>query len=130
MESLVRPDGVVGVFPGQELLVQGGHLQREVVNLISRCIGTRYGCAGPRSMSRRVGTELRGAGWQDEELEASALALRLKGCLELGAASTWMARTGKGIYPIHHAIRVHHPIQADESEKARSPQMQPQPPKQ
>ena len=26
-EGLVGADGVVGVFPGQEFLVQGGHLQ-------------------------------------------------------------------------------------------------------
>ncbi len=75
-QGLVGPDGVVDVLPGQELLVQGGHLRRELHNLIELL---RMGALGPL----HTAVELGGAGWQYEEAETSALALRLKACLEL-----------------------------------------------
>ena len=34
-QGLLRADGVVGVFPGQELLVQGDHLLGKVGDLVS-----------------------------------------------------------------------------------------------
>ncbi len=33
-QGLVGPHGVAGVFPGQELLVQGGHLRGEVSDFV------------------------------------------------------------------------------------------------
>ncbi len=43
-EGLVGPDSVVGVLPGQELLVQGGNLQGELGDFIELL---RMGALGP-----------------------------------------------------------------------------------
>jgi len=62
-QGLVRAEGVVGMLPGGEVLIQGGHLQVAIIQLISASGGLRMGPLGPL----HAAIELRGAGrrsWQ------------------------------------------------------------------
>ena len=88
-QGLVGTEGVVHSFPGQELLVEGGHLQREAVDFIEllrmRPLGALY-----------TSVELGGARWEDKEADTPLLAGLLKGCLELASPIDLNGLHGKG----------------------------------
>ena len=73
-QGLVGPHGVVGVLPGQEVLVQDGHLYGEVSDFVELF---RMGALCPLHETVELGRVRR----QGKGAEAPALAFRLKGRL-------------------------------------------------
>ena len=78
-QGLVGTYGIVGTFPGQELLVQGGHLEGELHDFIELL---RMGTLCPLYTP----VELGGPWGKSKEPDVPLLASLFKTCLELGAA--------------------------------------------
>ena len=84
VQGLVGPEGVVGAFPGQEGLIEGGSLQFPAIDLIE-LLGV--GAVGPLHMP----IELGGVRWQDKQAKA----------LSVGKAAQALAvTTARPIKPI------------------------------
>lgn len=78
---------IVNALPSQELPVKAGQRPGQVCHLMELF---RKGAMSSLHVSAELGPPV----WEHERAQAAPLAPRFGGGLELGAPSTWMARTG------------------------------------